>query len=438
MTERSFPSSPALAAAAQAQARPTRVRQFILLLLFIGVSINYLDRTIVSVAAPLIQQELNIDPAWMGVIFSAFGWSYMAMQLPSGILIDRYGAKRTFTWSLTLWSLCTMLFGAAGNALQLMLLRVGLGATEAPCFPSAQRVVASWFPKRERGRAVSRYVSGQFIGLAFFAPLLAWAVTTVGWKLVFVACGALGLLFALVWRRHYREPDQCTRANDAERALILDTDALPGSQQPPFRWATVGALVAKRELWGVYIAKFSLTSTLFFFFTWFPNYLVHEKGMDLIKAGLWASVPFIAAMAGMLVGGHWSDAMSRRGISHTWARKLPVMLGMLLCSSLFIANYLAMPLAVIAVLSVAFFGQGMAGGLDAIVVDMVPSQGTATAVGLCQLCANVGGAVTPLVIGLIIQATGSYIGGLVYVSIMALLGVFAVAVMIRRVDRVQV
>jgi len=418
--------------------RASRVRYFILFLLFIGVSINYLDRTIVSVAAPLIQKELNIDPAWMGVIFSAFGWSYMAMQLPSGILIDRYGAKRTFAWSVTLWSLCTMLFGFAASTLHLLLLRIGLGATEAPCFPAAQRVVASWFPRRERGRAVSTYVSGQFIGLAFFAPLLAWAVTVIGWKTIFLVCGALGLLFALAWIKYYREPEHCARINEAERRLIVDTDSVSAvGQSTPFEWSTVGALLKKREMLGVYLAKFSLTSTLFFFFTWFPNYLVAEKGMDLIKAGMWASVPFIAAMLGMIFGGNWSDAMSKRGISHTRARKLPVLIGMLLCSSLFIANYLSDELAVMAVLSIAFFGQGMAGGVDAIVVDMAPARGTATAVGLCQFCGNIGGALTPLVIGFIIQASGSYIGGLVYVSLMALLGVVAVLMLIGKVERIE-
>lgn len=436
MSEREGTITPTLVAATAA--RPSRVRYFILFLLFTGVSINYLDRTIVSVAAPLIQQELNIDPAWMGIIFSAFGWSYMAMQLPSGILIDRFGAKRTFAWSLTLWSLCTMLFGLAASSLQLILLRIGLGATEAPCFPSAQRVVTSWFPRKERGRAVSSYVSGQFIGLAFFAPLLAWAVTVIGWKTVFVICGSQGLLFAAVWIKYYREPEHCSRINEDERALILDADSVSGAGKPmPFKWTTVGALLKKREMWGVYIAKFSLSSTLFFFFTWFPNYLVHEKGMDLIKAGLWASVPFIAAMLGMIFGGNWSDVMSQRGVSHTRARKLPVVIGMLLCSTLFLANYLSEPLAVITVLSIAFFGQGMAGGVDAIVVDMAPSKGTATTVGLCQFCANIGGAATPLVIGFIIQLTGSYIGGLVYVSVMALLGVAAVALLIKKVERIE-
>lgn len=421
------------------KARASHRRYFMLMLLFFGVSINYLDRAIVSVAAPLIQTEMNIDAAWMGVIFSAFGWSYMAMQLPSGILIDRFGAKRVFAWSVTLWSLCTALFGVAHNAMTLMLLRIGLGATEAPCFPSAQRVVTSWFPSQERGRAVSTYVSGQFLGLAFFAPLLAWAVTVIGWKIVFVLCGVLGLLFAIAWIKYYREPEHCLKINAEERELIFGTDAVRVSPQPtPFQWATVSALAKKKELWGLYLAKFSLSSTLFFFFTWFPNYLVHEKGMDLIKAGLWASVPFIAAMLGMIFGGNWSDAMSKRQVSHTTARKLPVIIGMLLCSTLFVANYLSEPLAVICVLSLAFFGQGMAGGVDAIVVDMVPSRGTATAVGLCQLCANTGGAITPLVIGLIIQATGSYIGGLVYVSALAMVGVLAVALLIKKVERVSV
>jgi ACS family D-galactonate transporter-like MFS transporter len=427
-------------AAAPTTAR-THVRFFIVFLLFIGVVINYLDRTNMAVAAPVLQKDLNISPAMLGFIFSAFGWLYMLMQLPAGVVLDKFGTRKTFGWSLALWSGCTVLFGFAGNVFHLILLRMGLGITEAPCFPAAQRAVAAWFPRRERGMAVGLYVSGEFLGLAMFTPLLAWIVAKHGWHMIFFLSGGAGLLFALGWFKLFSEPTENRWINDAELQYLRDGGAVVGlaDREPErFKWATVGRLLADRNLWGIYLGKFSLSSTLFFFFTWFPNYLVHEKHMDLIRAGLWSMLPFTAAMFGIILGGIWSDWMSRRGISHSVARKIPVVMGMLLCSTLVAANYTLVPVVVVAIMSLSFFGQGMAGGIDSIVADMAPENHLGTTIGLCQMFANFGGAVTPLVIGFIIQGTGSYSGGLLYVSGAAVLGMIAVTMIIKRVERVVV
>jgi ACS family D-galactonate transporter-like MFS transporter len=332
------PIIPKTTAPAGEYAGATKVRFFVVLLLFIGVAINYLDRTNMAVAAPVIQHDLHISAATLGFIFSAFGWLYMLMQLPAGIVLDRFGTRRTFGWSLTLWSSCTILFGFAGSALHLVVLRAALGITEAPCFPAGQKAVTAWFPKQERGMAVGLYISGEFLGLALLTPVLAWIVARHGWHMIFFIGGALGLLFAVVWFKLYSEPGENKWINEAELAYLRDGGAvtdLAQTKPEKFRWTTVRQLLRNRQLWGIYIAKFSLSSTLFFFFTWFPNYLVHEKHMDLIRAGLWAMLPFTAAMLGIILGGFWSDAMSRRGIDHSIARKIPIVLGMLLCSILF-------------------------------------------------------------------------------------------------------
>jgi len=262
-----------------------------------------------------------------------------------------------------------------------------------------------------------------------------------GWHTIFFIGGALGLLFAVFWFKLYSEPGENKWINEAELAYLRDGGAvteLAQTKPEKFKWTTVRQLLGNRQLWGIYVAKFSLSSTLFFFFTWFPNYLVHEKHMDLIRAGLWAMLPFTAAMLGIILGGFWSDAMSRRGIDHSVARKIPIVLGMLLCSILFAANYTSVPIVVVGIMSLSFFGQGMAGGLDSMVADMAPANHIGTTVGLCQFFANFGGAVTPLVIGFIIQGTGSYSGGLLYVSAAALLGVLAILLIVRRVDRVHI
>ena len=155
----------------------TRRRYVVLALLFVGIAINYLDRANLAIAAPVLQKEMGISPALMGMVFAAFSWAYMCMQAPAGIVLDRFGVRRTFGWAVFVWSCCTCLFGFTANATHLMGLRALLGTAEAPCFPAAQRAVSNWFPQKERGGAVCTYVSGEYLGLAFLTPLLAWMVS---------------------------------------------------------------------------------------------------------------------------------------------------------------------------------------------------------------------------------------------------------------------
>src|SRR5579859_5713731 len=185
-------SSGISAAAIQAgQLARTRVRYGILALLFIGVVINYLDRANLALALPVIGVALHINAVEKGLILSAFGWSYVLMQIPGGIIIDRFGPRITFGVSLATWSIVTMLQGLARSAAILIGLRVLLGITEAPAFPMNSRVVATWFPARERGFAIGVYTAGEFGGLAIFTPVLAYILTNLGWPWMFVICGAV-------------------------------------------------------------------------------------------------------------------------------------------------------------------------------------------------------------------------------------------------------
>ncbi len=417
--------------------RPTTIRVFILALLFLGITLNYLDRTNMAVAAPVLQKEFNIGAATMGLIFSVFGWMYMAMQIPSGVLLDRYGTRNTFGWSLFLWSGCTFLFGFATSVVQFVILRLALGASEAPAFPSATRVAAVWFPKSERGKAVGVYISGQYVGLAFLMPILTWLVSAYGWQSIFWIAGSIGVIYSLLWFLLYRDPDVSKLINQAELDYLREGGAVTNPESVKFQWGTLGKIIAKRELWGLYLAKFSLNSTLWFFFTWFPSYLVREKHMTLMQAGWYSMLPFACAMLGILVCGYWSDLMSRRGVSHTIARKTPVVLGMALTACIVAGNFIDEPLAVIGVMSIVFFGQGMANGFDMLMADTAPKEAFGTTVGVCQMCANIGGALTPLLVGFIIQGTGSYAGGIAYVSACAILGVVSVGFLIKKVERVK-
>lgn len=170
----SYSPNPTAAAQPAVTARRSRRRIGILALLAIGTMINYLDRTVLGIAAPKLTAELGIDPAIMGILFSAFAWTYALAQIPGGLFLDRFGNKVTYFLSLTLWSLFTLFHGMAVGLKTLLLCRFGLGVSEAPCFPVNSRVVSAWFPQQERAKATAVYTVGEYLGLACFAPLLFW------------------------------------------------------------------------------------------------------------------------------------------------------------------------------------------------------------------------------------------------------------------------
>ncbi|POZ99939.1 MFS transporter, partial [Pseudomonas sp. MWU12-2312b] len=291
---------------------PSRKRFFIMVLLFITVVINYLDRSNLSIAAPALTSDLGIDPIHVGLIFSAFGWTYAAMQIPGGWLVDRVPPRILYTVALLLWSMATVMLGFAASFIALFVLRMAVGALEAPAYPINSRVVTTWFPERERATAIGFYTSGQFVGLAFLTPVLAWLQHEFGWHMVFVSTGAVGILWAVIWYAVYREPRDFKGANEAEIDLIreggglVDIQAEQARVKAKFSWTDLGIVLSKRKLWGIYLGQFCLNSTLWFFLTWFPTYLVKYRGMDFIKSGLLASLPFLAAFVGVLCSGFFS------------------------------------------------------------------------------------------------------------------------------------
>ncbi len=423
----------------------TRVRYVILALLFIGVVINYLDRANLALALPVIGVDLNLSPLTKGVILSAFGWSYVLMQIPGGIIIDRFGPRLTFAVSLFTWSVVTMLQGLARTlgAGFLIGARVTLGITEAPAFPLNSRVVATWFPARERGFAIGVYTAGEFGGLAIFTPILAWILTNLGWPWMFVICGAIGVVFAVVWYLAYRDPRQSRRVNQGELDYIREGGGLAetvttGGRR--FSWADVFELLRHRQLWGIYIGQFAVGVTLWFFLTWFPSYLVQARHLSILHAGFYASVPYISAMLGVLFGGWFSDGLVRRGLPVGPARKTPVILGLLGASTIMLANYVPTSNInlVIGIMSIAFFCQGMSNMSWTLVTEMAPRELQGLTGGVFNFFANIPSIVTPIVIGIILASTnGDFSGALIFVTVVDLIGVLSYIFVIGKVYRIE-
>jgi ACS family D-galactonate transporter-like MFS transporter len=418
--------------------KPTRVRFLMLFLIFVCTTINYLDRTNLSVAAPILSKELKLEPWQMGMLLSAFGWTYAFANLPGGYIVDRLGARLSYGISLFGWSLATFFLGAVHNFAGLFGLRLAVGALEAPAFPANNRVVTSWFPQRERARATSVFVMGQYIGTAMLTPLLFWIAHVHGWRGVFYLTGGLGLAFAVVWFLVYRDPRQSKLVNQAELDEIEAGGALVGGgAESVFRWSYVWQLFEHRQIWALCIGKYAIMTTLYFFLTWFPSYLVEERGLTMLKAGWFAVLPYVAATIGVFVGGSWSDWLLKRGHSLSTARKVPIVTGFLLASTIFLANFTTSNVVAICILSFAFFSQGVSSMSWAIVSEIAPRQTIGVTGGVVNFVGNLAGIVTPIVIGLILQATGSYYWALGFVGVAALVGAASYTFVLGSVHRLE-
>ena len=421
--------------------RATRVRYFVLALLFIATTINYADRASMSIAGSAIQKDFHIDAVSLGYIFSAFGWSYVVAQLPGGWLLDRFGSRRVYGFSIFLWSVFTLFQGAigflAGGAAiaALFALRLLVGLAEAPSFPANSRIVAAWFPANERGTASAIFNSAQYAATVIFAPLMGWLVHAFGWHSVFLVMGVLGIVMAIAWRFFMKDPKDHPRINRAEIEYIeaggglVDLDRASQSTTkkqhgPDLRH--VKQLLRSRMLMGIYLAQYCINALTYFFISWFPVYLVQARGMSILKAGFVASVPAICGFLGGILGGIISDALLRRGPSLSVARKVPIVFGMLLSMSMVICNYVDAQVIVVAVMGLAFFGKGLGALGWAVNSDTAPKEIAGLSGALMNTFGNLSSITTPIAVGYIVGHTGSFNGALVFVGLHGLVAASAI------------
>lgn len=423
-----------------APAGASRARFTVLALLVGAVTINYLDRAVLGIAAPSVRQGLGLDAAQMGIVFSAFSWSYFAMQIPSGILLDRFGARPIYTIALAGWSLFTLLQGLAGGLATMVGMRLGLGVFEAPCFPANGAIVGRWFPRRETGMAVGVFTAAEYVGLGFLSPLLFWILREFGWPALFFATGAAGLVFAALWWVAYRDPHASRRVNQAELDYIEagGGSIRAGAAGTRFALRHVRQLFRYRQMWGLCIGQFAVNSTLVFFLTWFPSYLATARHMEFIKVGFMATLPYVAGFFGILFAGWLGDFLLARGVSLNLARKTPVVAGLALAASIVAANYVESNALVIAILSLAFFAQAMSSAAWAVLPEVAPVGLLGLVAGLFNASANLAGIVTPLVIGFVVQVTGSFVGAIAFVGIVAAIGALTWIFVIGDLHRMEV
>ncbi|QGZ41744.1 ACS family glucarate transporter-like MFS transporter [Pseudoduganella flava] len=429
--------------------RATRVRWTILAILFIVTTVNYADRATISIAGPELSKQLGLSPVQMGLVFSAFSWSYVLSQLPGGWLLDRFGTRITYFFSIFLWSLFTLaqgwvgFFSGGAAVMMLFALRLIVGAAEAPSFPGNSRLTTSWFPTAERGTAAAIFNSAQYFATVLFAPIMGWLVHTFGWESVFFVMGTLGILIAFAWLKFVHGPRQHPRINAAELqhiqrgGALVDLETTGTAKQQIDTWACLKQLLSSRMLLGIYVGQYCINTLTYFFLTWFPVYLVKERHMTILKAGFIAALPAIAGFLGGVLGGVISDRMIKRGYSTSVARKTPIIGGMLLATTMVLCNYVEQDWVVVAVMALAFFGKGIGALGWAVVGDTSPSQAGGMSGSLFNMFGNVAGITTPIVIGFILEATGSFYGALVFVGANALVTVLCYLFLVGEIRRFE-
>jgi len=431
--------------------KATHIRYLIVAMLFIASCFSYGDRVALSIAGTAMEKELALDPVKLGWLLSGFSWAYVAGQLPSGGLLDRFGSKRVYGISIVGWSVCAFLVALTGHLAAasaftaIFCIRLLSGLAQSPVFPGNGRIVAAWFPTAERGGACAIFNSSQYFALVVFAPLFGWLTHKYGWRSSFWFMGFFGLVLAFAWWKLVYNVTEHPMISDAEIGCIerggglVHVDRVKGtvSRSNPLTWTGVVQLLQQRMLVGIYLGQFCITTLTYFFITWFPIYLIQARHMSILKSGFAAALPALCGSIGGVLGGVTSDALLRAGHSLTFARKAPIIAGMLLSVTMIACNYTNTQTVVMVLMSLAFFGKGFGALGWTVIADTSPKQLIGLNGGLFNLFGNIAGITTPIVIGYLVKKTGSFHDALIFVGATALLAIFSYVVIVGEIKRLE-
>jgi len=410
----------------QRMTRRSMGRWYILGLISLMYLITYLDRVNISTAAPVISKELGFDKITMGVIFSAFSWSYAMFQVPGGWLGDRFGARNVLTTIVTYWSAMTAATAAATGATSFIIFRFLFGIGEAGAFPVATRAMQLWYPKHERGFVQGITHSASRLGAAIAPPIVVLIMTTLGWRSVFYICGAVGIIWAAIWYFAYRNlPEQHGLVNEAELSHIRGTDPTGNvnrpnlAKKPSVPW---GTLLRSPNMWAIMCAYFTYVYCLWIFLSWLPSYLVEFRHFTLLKVGFLASLPLWAGVVGDTVGGLATDWLLARTGNIKLARRAVAITGMLGCAVFIVPAALATEAytAVYCLTAAMFFLECTIGPSWAVPMDM-GGEVSGTVSGMMNMAGNIGGALSPIVFGVLVQL-GSWAAPFVVAASLLVIG----------------
>ena len=396
-----------------------RMQWIAIVLVTAAIALNYMDRSTLAIGNLKIRAEFGLNATQIGALGSAWALTYGLAQLPSGYLLDRIGPKYLVGASMVIWSLFQAAGGLAGTYTQLMLARIGLGATEAPCFPSATRSVSDWFATKDRGAPSGLYTSGAYIGPTLAPPILTAVMLAYDWRVMFVVMGVAGVVAAGLWFMVYRDPRK--QVLEPRDAAYLRANREAQHAVSVRQWT---ALFRFRAMWVLMLGAFCTGYITWMYQTWLPAYLEMQQHISIAKTGLLASVPLLAAFFGALVGGYVSDRLVKGGMDLIASRRLPLVLG-LLGSAVFtgLAALATSAGGAIACITVSMFFMQFGITCKWILVTAVTPQAYCGSAASNQNFAGfLGGTLSPILTGFIVDVTGSFVVALAIGSVMTLIG----------------
>ncbi|TKC78076.1 MFS transporter [Trinickia terrae] len=418
------------------QTVPRRIRRgqtVAMALLMVSGIVNYLDRGTLAVANPAIRESLGLSLGQMGLLLSAFSWSYALCQLPIGGLVDRIGPRRLLGAGLIVWSLAQVAGGLVGTFGAFIVARIVLGIGEAPQFPSAARVVTNWFPLRERGTPTGIFNSASPLGTALAPLCLSVLIASFNWRWAFISTGALGLAVAFVWLMLYRDPHNLELTGEERRYLQGDGEDVVAVKRK-LTFAEWRALFSHGTTWGMLIGFFGSVYLNWVYLTWLPGYLTMERHMSLVRTGFAASVPFLCGFGGALAAGWLSDLMTKDSRNAVASRRNAVVLAMLgmvaftIPAALVESNVIAL-----ACISVVIFLANAASACSwALATAAAPADRVASLGAIQNFGGFLGGALAPILTGFIAQRAASFVPALLTAAGLAFVGAMAYLLLVRK------
>ncbi|TGE32032.1 MFS transporter [Desulfosporosinus sp. Sb-LF] len=398
----------------------TNVRYLILGMAMLMYFITFMDRVNISVAAPYISSEYGLNKIQMGAIFSAFTLSYAIFQMPGGWFGDRFGARFILPIFVAWWSVWTALTTLGRGYTSFLLIRFGFGVGEAGAFPVAQSALSRWLRPEERGLSQGLLQSATRIGSAATPPLVAAIIAWGGWRMAFILCAGLGIVWAIGWWIIYRDrPENHPFASKAEIDYILN-----GKKEsiavPKTPW---GRILSSPSVWALCLSYMAFIYVTYIYFNWFPTYLKDARNFPLLKMGFYAALPFLAGAVANTLGGMLSDKLVKKTNGSKWARRIIPLVGSITLAFFMVPGALVQN-NVMSVILLSFalasseFGIGV---YWASALDIAgPHAGTVS--GLMNTFGNLGGFVSPLVFGYIVQTTGNWATPFLVASVVSVAG----------------
>jgi ACS family D-galactonate transporter-like MFS transporter len=398
-------------------ARPSSVRWKIFFLMLFLVSVNYIDRASLSVAMPLISKEFSIEPAWQGVILSSFFWTYAFMQVPGGMLADRFKPRIVIALATVFWGAFQAIAALATNWFVLLLSRLGLGASEAPIYPAGGKLNGIWMTQTERGRGATLLDGGAPLGAALGSFVITWLIAAFNsWRMAFVVAG-VGTMLCGLWAWYYirNSPRQHPSVNEAEARYIEQAHALEDAAAPASPGGSWVGYFRYRSVWCMCLGWMFFNVTFYGLLTWMPTYLFNVHNLDIKSLGNTSFIIFFSGFVGELIGGWIGDRWRSSGGSPNLVyRTLFAIAATMVTISIFLVAYTSNAILVVVLLSSTLFFLRWCGMYWVIPAALAGREKAGFLGGCMNLGGNIAGITTPIIIGFIVQATGSYFLALMY------------------------